>query len=127
MIIVKCRDEAAATAAIEKALRGNEDVEILQSDTEDYTTEEVMSILMYNTAQSRKYIGRLERNTRSIDGNLKSISRLLEPLATYVTKKIVEEGDDEALLANLRRAREVKLMRENVYTPKIGEKAAREE
>jgi hypothetical protein len=123
MIIVKCDDEAAATAAIEKALRGT-DVEILQSDTEDYTTEEIMAVLMYNTTQGRKYIGRLERNTRSIDANLRQVAKLLEPLATYLTIKMVEEGDDPKLLENLRRAREAQVMRENLITPKIGEKAA---
>lgn len=117
MIIIKSPDEAAATAAIERALQGQDDVEIFQSEDDEYTAEELMTMLAYNAKQTRVYVGRLERNTRRMEEDLRQMGRLLEPLATLATSIIVEQGDDAELLSTLRRERERKLAFEAAQNP----------
>jgi hypothetical protein len=89
LIIVKGDDEAAIVARIEKELRG-EDIEIFQSDDTEYSMEQVLAFLGYNAKQTRIYVGRLERNTRRIEEDIRASSRLLEPMAAFFTIMLEE-------------------------------------
>lgn len=117
MIIIKSPDEAATTAAIERALQGHDDVEIFQSEEDEYSTEELMTMMVYNAKQSRVYIGRLERNTRRLEEDLRQMLRYLEPLATFATLMIIEQGEDVELLNDLRKKREQKIAYEAAKNP----------
>lgn len=125
MILIRSDDDAATTAAIERALKGQE-VDIFQSDDETYTTEELLKMLAYNAKQTRIYVGRLERNTRRLEEDVRSVSRLLEPLATYMTYLLAETGDDPVLLEQLRKNRERQKAMEEAKNPvMLGQKAER--
>lgn len=96
MIIIKGDDEAAIVARIEKELKG-EEVDIFQSDETTYSMEQVLGFLGYNAKQARVYIGRIERNSRRLEENIRDTNSLLEPISMYFSA-LVEDSFPEQML-----------------------------
>lgn len=95
-LIIKSDNESAIAAAIERQFKDGE-LEILQSEDEQYTTEEILRFLAYNTKQLRVYVGRLERNTRRVDDGIGDLIKTLEPISAFFTFLLAENGVDESL------------------------------
>ena len=118
MIIIKSQDDAATTALLERALKG-QDIDIFQSDDDEYTPEELMSMLAYNAKQSRIYIGRLERNTRRLEEDMRSVARLLEPIASLATYQLEQTGEPMGILHGARVRREAEVAKQSVLSPNL--------
>ena len=107
MIIIRAeseQEEQEIAALLEQTLKGR-DVDVFQNDNDEHTTEDILTFLAYNTKQVRIYIGRIERNTRSIETQLKEVNKNLAPLAAYATRELIDSGDDPEFLKRLERQR----------------------
>lgn len=53
-----------------------------------------MAVLAYNAINTRKYTGRIERNTRKLEEDIRHISKQLEPVAGFFTMLLEEAMAD---------------------------------
>lgn len=128
MIIIKGQDEAAIVARIESELKG-EEVDIFQADDTDYTMEQVLAFLGYNAKQARVYIGRIERNTRKVDEDIRATNELLVPISMYFSYLCQESLPESQLTMRMRQDKAQRLraeMREREREAQLDEIRSRE-
>jgi len=101
MITIKGKDEAAIVARIERELKG-EEVDIFLSDDIDFSLEQVLAFLGYNAKQTRVYIGRLERNSRKLEEDVRELNALLTPMSMFFARMIEDMYPDHMLPQSIR-------------------------
>jgi hypothetical protein len=120
MIIIRAnteQEEQEIAALVEQALKGRE-VDVFQNENAEHTVEDIMTFLAYNTKQVRVYVGRIERNTRLIEQELRQIGRYLAPVSALATAYLIEKGDNERLLHQLERERAFQAEKEMEIRPR---------
>lgn len=102
MIIISGGDDSRMREIIKNALTEADEPFILTEDESDIiSTEQAISLIVYNASKIRTYLGRLERNTRKLEEDLRhqaehveQISQFLEPQAVYFESRLPEHVSD---------------------------------
>lgn len=99
MIIISGGDDSRMREIIQDALTEAGEPFILTEDESDIiSTEQAVALVVYNANKIRTYLGRLERNTRKQEENLRSqavtmqnIEAFLEPLGVYFETQLDDD------------------------------------
>lgn len=102
MIIISGGDDSRMKEIIETALtEAGESFTLSEDESDTMTAEQATALMVYNASKVRTYLGRLERNTRKQEEDLKrqadhlnTIAMFLEPVAVYFESKLPSGAPD---------------------------------